>query len=135
MAHTRAYQRSSAQTLSHNVLTKIIIDTLAADPFGFFDSNKLGFVVPSGHAGLYVVMVTGYWEAHPSGGTLRQLEIRSGSFTIGGDTKPAVAGGAMWMSTFCSVAFNVGDVITVHAIQTSGGNLRFHNASILMYSP
>jgi hypothetical protein len=116
-------------------LTKILIDAQAFDPLGFFNPAKNGFVVPNGAAGLYVVMVTGYWEAHGTGGTVRQLEIQSGSFTIGGDTKPSVVGGAMWMSTFCSAAFNVGDVITVHAIQNSGGNLRFHAAALLMYSP
>lgn len=135
MAYSRAYQRSSVQTISNNILTKIIIDTPASDPWHFYSDTRLGLVVPNGYAGLYVVMVTGYWEAHPAGGTLRQLEIQSGSFTIGGDTKPAVANAAMWMSTFCSAAFNVGDVITVHAFQASGTNLKFHNAAILMYSP
>lgn len=134
MPAARAYKRTE-QIIPHNTLTKVLIDTQANDPLGFFHPTKNAFVVPNGYAGLYVVMVTGYWEAQATGGTIRQLEIQSGSFTIGGDTKPAVAGGAMWMSTFCSAAFNVGDVITVHAIQTSGSNLRFYTAAILMYSP
>lgn len=135
MAFARAYHHTSEQTLSHNTLTKIIMDTPAGDPFGFFSPAQLGFVIPSGYAGLYVVMVTGYWDSHPTGGTLRQVEIQSGSFTIGGDTKPAIAGAAMWTSAFCSAAFNVGDVITVHAIQNSGGSLKFKNPALLIYSP
>ena len=134
MTYARAYQHTSEQTFSPKILTQIIIDTPAGDSQGFFNSAKLGFVIPNGYAGMYVVMVTGYWDGHPSGGTLRQVEIRSGNFTIGGDTKPAVAGTAVWMSAFCSAVFNVGDVITAHAIQASGGNLKFRNAAILIYS-
>lgn len=134
MASARAYRRTE-QIIPNNTLTKILIDAQANDPLGFFNASRNAFVVPNGFAGLYVVMVTGYWEAHGTAGTLRQLEIQSGSFTIGGDTKPAVVGGAMWMSTFCSAAFNVGDVITVHAIQNSGSSLKFHAAALLMYSP
>jgi hypothetical protein len=32
---------------------------------------------------MYVVMVTGFWGALPTGGTLRQLEIQSGTITLG----------------------------------------------------
>ncbi len=135
MAYARAYQHTSEQTISNNILTKLIIDTPAGDPFHFFSAEKLGLVVPAGYAGLYIVQVTGYWDSHPTGGTLRQVEIRAGNFPIGGDTKPAAAGSAMWMSVFCSATFNPGDLITVHAIQNSGSNLKFHNAAILMYSP
>ena len=135
MSYTRAYQRASEQTISQNTVTQLIIDTPAGDPHGFFSAARLGFVIPQGYAGLYVVMVTGYWDSHPTGGTLRQVEIRSGNFTSGGDTKPAVAGASMWMSAFCSAVYNVGDLITVHAMQNSGSNLKFHNAAILMYSP
>jgi hypothetical protein len=135
MSYARAYQRSSVQTISNNTVTQIILDTPVNDSSGFFRADKLGFVIPAGRAGLYVVMVSGYWEGHPTGGTLRQLEIRSGNFAIGGETKPSVPGSAMWTSAFCFASFNVGDTITFHIIQNSGTNLKFHNASVLMYAP
>jgi hypothetical protein len=134
MRYARAF-RGTEQIIPNNVLTKILIDAPAGDSFGLFNPAKNGFVIPANAGGMYVVMVTGFWGAHPTGGSLRQLEIQSGTITIGGDTKPAVPGSAMWMSAFCSAVFNVGDVITVHAIQNSGGPLRFHSAAVLMYSP
>ena len=136
MAYARAYNRASEQTISNDTLTKILIDTPAGDPNGFFSQANLGFAVPTGFAGLYVVQVTGFWEASTDDEiSLRQVEIRSGNYPIGGDTKLAQPAMASWVSVVASAVFNVGDVITVYGKQTSGMPLKFRQAAVLMFAP
>lgn len=136
MTYARAYYHAPGQPISNDIVTQLIIDTVGGDPEGFFSPSKLGFVIPGGRGGMYVVMVTGYWDASPNdGGTLRQVEIRSGNSPIGGDTKSAVRGMPTWVSAVASAVFNVGDVITVHARQTSGATLQFKQVALLLFAP
>lgn len=125
---------SSTQSIPDATLEKVAFGTADLDPMNFADLANNEIVIPTGHAGHYIL--SAHVEIATGIGVQRRIEIhRNGSVdaTIYGavvrHAHPGAAGGVSFLST-AAIALNLasGDQLSVRVFQDSGGPLDASNA-------
>lgn len=126
--------KTSAQSIPNGtVLIKILIDTVqGSDPYGLFNAVNNRIVIPTGMAGLYDCYILGYWDAHATAGTKRQIDISHNGVSRAAQSVPAIASKTMWQQALLSRYLNVGDILEFHAVQESGVALNFNTPRLVI---
>jgi hypothetical protein len=89
------------------------------------------FTIPANRDGLYYIEVSGYWSAHNSPATNREIGIQ-----IDGTVRRAVsgsqtqAGDSVWQSCSLVRPLVAGAAITMYMNQKSGASLNFNQANL-----
>jgi len=123
------WRRGTSQSIPNNASTHIVWDTEDADTGGFLTPPSNAVVIPTGMGGLYAVTAEATWAS-------TALSLNSLQITVSGITDPYQFTGNTHdglIAASAVVPIAAGAVITVQALQTSGGAVGIARARLDLY--
>jgi hypothetical protein len=115
-------QRAVAQTISDSTVTKVEFDTIIYDPLAMYDTGNDRVIIPL--TGTWQFTYNGSFDANIVG--IRQFRLHVANVTLislNSWQTSTVVGEEVYGSTSITRRFTIGDLVSAHVFQTSGGNL------------
>jgi hypothetical protein len=123
---------NATQSLTNNTSTKLLFNTASAtptigsyDPQGWFDNANDNITI--GQAGFYAVTANVAFAANATG--RREVAIAVNGASVGSVNVSAASASTTNLSVSTNVYLALNDLVTVSALQTSGGALNTANAA------
>jgi len=123
------YKTAAGQTLTTSVQTKIVFGAVDSDPLAICDLTNEQITIP--RTGRYIVTGHLAWAANATGA--RYLIIDRNGVTLTSAQLYAAANAIQQQSVTVSAYLTAGDVLQLHGLQQSGGNLQVEYISASVY--
>jgi hypothetical protein len=115
-------------SITNNTVTALTFDTVYYNtPSGLFNTSTNKLTIPANYGGLYLMGINGYFDAHASPGTLRQVGLNLSEYYWCSFVED-VNNQAIWVNMVMARTLSDANTAGAQVLQQSGATINFRYA-------